>query len=213
MPLKINIHAFLFLYRYFTTNKENVFSLNVTNKTVSMKVSRPFSQVNNNEAPSPRLLKKIKITAKEYHERPTVFRKSSITSSQEDFSEWKKQLGERRKRLSGTLNQTGACSKPALSDNSYLECTPSTSSYSSSASPSSAKDDAYLTCLPSTSSGISASTGKTTTKTTAKKSARKTTSKSANWKSRQPMECEVCQKIFSNKFNLKQVITSNNFMW
>jgi len=28
----------------------------------------------------------------------------------------------------------------------------------------------------------------------------------ANWKSRQPTECDYCKRMFSNKFNLKQVI-------
>ena len=34
-----------------------------------------------------------------------------------------------------------------------------------------------------------------------------TTTTGANWKSRQPTECDFCKRMFSNKFNLKQVIT------
>ncbi len=33
------------------------------------------------------------------------------------------------------------------------------------------------------------------------------TNTGANWKSRQPTECDFCKRMFSNKFNLKQVIT------
>ena len=33
------------------------------------------------------------------------------------------------------------------------------------------------------------------------------TNSGANWKSRQPTECDFCKRMFSNKFNLKQVIT------
>ena len=32
--------------------------------------------------------------------------------------------------------------------------------------------------------------------------------KNGNWKSRQPRECDICKRMFSNKFNLKQVRTN-----
>jgi len=66
--------------------------------------------------------------------------------------------------------------------------------------------------LPSTSTSNSS-----TNSNVSRQATRKSTSPShagVNWKSRQPTECELCNRMFSNKFNLKQVkfkIFTNNF--
>jgi hypothetical protein len=33
-----------------------------------------------------------------------------------------------------------------------------------------------------------------------------------SWKSRQPRMCQYCQRMFSNKFNLKQVLRLSSFL-
>jgi hypothetical protein len=206
-------------------------------------VSNPFSQVNNNNnlAEVPKRVEAVKSGA-----RQPAARRSSITSCQEDFSKWKQQLGDRRKRLSGALLQSTGASAPPVKiegpqnyppstssskSEAYLTCRPSTSSSSKTLdypscrpSTSSYKDEAYKTCQPSTSSGAGRYTSPPSylncrPSTSAAKAAKKPptpkantknpkrkSGKSANWKSRQPMQCEECKKFFSNKFNLKQVI-------
>jgi hypothetical protein len=42
-------------------------------------------------------------------------------------------------------------------------------------------------------------------------SSSRATATGTNWKSRQPTQCGFCNRIFSNKFNLKQVITKYYF--
>ncbi len=66
--------------------------------------------------------------------------------------------------------------------------------------------------LPSTSTSNSSTNSKVSRQVT-----RKSTSPShagVNWKSRQPTECDLCNRMFSNKFNLKQVklnFSTHNF--
>jgi len=56
--------------------------------------------------------------------------------------------------------------------------------------------------LPSTSSSSSSSQSNFVRRSTSPSVGANT---SSTWKSRQPMECDFCNKMFSNKFNLKQV--------
>jgi len=157
-------------------------------KTFPSRLSEPLSLINSNLSVQ-RVYGHPRV---HLVEKTTSSRRSSINSSPIDFSNWKKELEARRKRL---LLDSHPLMPPKVEEDTNVE-----------------RNRNALMAVAKELSAASKTSRKTRTRGV-RTASNRSNSYGSNWRSRQPMECEVCSKLFSNKFNLKQASGFKLCIW
>ncbi len=158
------------------------------------RMSEPLSLINANLHPS------VSGTGRPIYGNPVVdrstsSRRSSISSSPVDFSNWKKELEARRRRLCpDSAPQTPPPVLPTVEENVEVR--------------------SNRTALMAVAKALSTTTLPRRTKNRAPRAPARNrpAANGRNWRSRQPIPCDECGKVFSNKFNLKQVSPGPDFL-